>query len=153
MEASKRLFGFTVAVLVLNVVAAFVAVIANWPAQFGQVGTDAGAEVLTSGTAISAPLIPVAALLVVVLFVRRQGALGWVAIVAALFAAASVIIGGLGELMAEPTADTPKIVLTFGGLVWPVVGIVLIFLAIGAALERLRRKRRARSRQSDQISD
>jgi len=138
MEASKRLRWFTVAVLVLNAVAA---VIANWPAQFGQVGTDAGAEFLSSGTAISAPLIPVAALLLVVALIHRQGALGWVAIVAALFAAASVIIGGLGELVAEPTADTPKAVLTVGGLVWPFIGIVLTLLALAAAVERLRRKR------------
>lgn len=141
MEANQRLLGFTVAVLILNVVAAIVAVIANWPAQFGQVGTDAGAEVLSSGTAISAPLIPVAALLVVALFAHRQGALGWVAIVAALFAAASVIIGGFGELMAEPTANTPKAVLTVGGLVWLLVGITLIILAVSAAVERLRRKK------------
>jgi len=141
VEANKRLFWFTVAVLVLNAVAAMIAVRANWPAQFGQVGTDAGAEFLSSGTAISAPVVPVAALLVVVFFVHRQGAFGWVAIVAALFAAASVIIGGLGELMAEPTVDTPKAVLTVGGLVWPLVGIVLILLAVAAAVERLRRKR------------
>lgn len=144
MEANKRLLWFAVAVLIANVIAAVVAVIVNWPAQFGQVGTDAGAEVLTSGTAISAPLLPVAALLVVVLFARRPDALGWVAIVAALFAAASVIIGGLGELMAEPTADTPRVVLIVSGLTWPLVGLGIAFLAASAAVERLRMKKASR---------
>lgn len=145
MEANKRLRWFAVAVLIANVIAAVVAVIANWPAQFGQVGTDAGADVLTSGTAISAPLFPVALLLVVVLFAHRPGALGWIAIVAALFAAALVIIGGLGEVMAEQTADTPRAVLMVGGLTWLLVGLVLAFLAASGAVERFRGRRSASS--------
>ena len=145
MEANYRLLRFSVGVLILNVVAAVVAVAVNWPAQFGQVGTDAGAEVLISGTAISAPLIPVAALLVVVIFGRHRGALGWVAIVAAVFAAALVIIGGVGELTAEPTVDTPQAVLVVSGLVWSMVGIVLAYLATVAGVERLRRRRPTKS--------
>ena len=58
MRSSERLFYFAVVVSVLNVVAAVVAIIVNWPAQFGGVGTDAGKEFLTSGTAISGPVLP-----------------------------------------------------------------------------------------------
>ncbi len=71
MTAGRRLSALAAAVLVANLVAAVVAVSVNWPAQFGQVGTEAGAEVLTSGTAISAPLFPVVLLLVAMLLVRR----------------------------------------------------------------------------------
>src|SRR5688500_8057116 len=42
LEAALRLRRFTLLVLALNVLAAVVAVWANWPAQFGGVGKDAG---------------------------------------------------------------------------------------------------------------
>lgn len=73
MEANHRPLRSSVGVLIFNVVAAVVAITVNWPAQFGQVGTDAGAEFVRSATAISAPLIPVAALLVVALFAHHRG--------------------------------------------------------------------------------
>jgi hypothetical protein len=42
VEANKTLLWFAAAVLLGNGIAAVVAVLVNWPAQFGQVGTDAG---------------------------------------------------------------------------------------------------------------
>jgi len=56
---------------VLEVVATVVAVLVNWPSPFGGVGTDAGAELVTRGTAISAPLLPLVLLVLVVLLARR----------------------------------------------------------------------------------
>ncbi|MBA3422045.1 MAG: hypothetical protein H0U12_09190 [Thermoleophilaceae bacterium] len=64
MDPAKRLRLFAVVVLVLNVVAAAVAIAVNWPSQFGQVRTDASEDFLAAGTAISAPVLPVALLLV-----------------------------------------------------------------------------------------
>jgi membrane protease YdiL (CAAX protease family) len=141
MVANRRLFFYAVVVLGLNVIAAVVAVVVNWPSQFGAVRTDAGDDPVTAGTAISAPLLPVVLLIVIIAFARRQNALGWIAIVAAFLTAVMFFIGAMGELFAQPTAETPKAVLTTAGLVWAVVAIVLAVLAALAAMERLRSKR------------
>jgi hypothetical protein len=138
MKARERLFLFAAMVLALNLIATVVAIAVNWPSQFGQVGTDAAEEFLLAGTAISAPLLPVVLLVVVVLLARRPDALGWVAIVAAYLTALVVFIGAMGELVAEPTADTPKSVLTAAGVAWCLVGIMLALLATTAVVERRR---------------
>lgn len=138
MTASTRLFQFAAAVFVLNVIATAVAVAVNWPAQFGGVGTDAGDEFLLRGTAISAPLLPAVLLLVVALLARRPGAAAWVAVIAAYVTAVLVFVGGLGELVAEPTDDTPKAVLVTAGIVWAVVAIAFALLATAVIAERRR---------------
>jgi hypothetical protein len=58
--------------------------------------------------------------------------------VAGYLAAVLVFIGGLGELFAEGTVDTPQIVLTASGVVWAVVAVTLVVLTTLALLERLR---------------
>lgn len=136
LRAAGLLRSFAVAVLLLNVVATVVAVVVNLPSQFGIVGTDAGEEFLSSGTAISAPLIPVLSLLVVVAFVRRRDGWRWVGIAAGYFTALSVTIGGFGELVAEPTEDTPKAVLVGSGIVFSAVGLALAVLSTAAAVQR-----------------
>lgn len=136
MKARKRLFLFAAVVLALNVVATVVAIAVNWPSQFGQVGTDAGEEFVLTGTAISAPLLPVVLLVVIVLLARRPGGLGWVAIIAAYLTAVVVLVGAMGELVAEPTVDTPKAVLITAGLAWSLVAVVLTLLATAAVVER-----------------
>lgn len=138
MRANERLFRFAFAIVVLNLVAAAVAILVNWPAQFGGVGTDAGEEVFTRGTAISAPVLPVVLLLFVVWRARTPGSRGWVAIVAAYLAALVVFTGGLGEILAAPTVDTPKAVLIAAGIAWMVIAVVLVVLATAAASERRR---------------
>jgi hypothetical protein len=129
-----------VVVLVLNVVATIVAVVVNLPTQFGTVGTDAGREFLTSGTAISAPPLPVLMLVVVAVFAGRSDRWRWVGIVAACLTAVTVAIGGIGELVAEPTADTPQAVLVGAGVVWIAIALGLAVLATAAALERSARE-------------
>ena len=138
MTAHRRLASFIAALLVLNVVAAVVAVIVNLPTQFGKTGTDAGEDVLVSGTAISAPLLPVLLLLAAVILVRRAGARGYVGIVAAYLAALLVLIGGIGELTAEGTDDTPKAVLVAAGVAWSAIAVALAWLATAALRERRR---------------
>ena len=66
-SATVRLWWFTLVLLALNVIATVVAVALNLPAQFGGVGTDAGDEFLSRGTAISAPLLPVVLMVLIVL--------------------------------------------------------------------------------------
>lgn len=145
MDAGKRLAVVAAIVLVVNVVATVVAVAVNWPAQFGGVGTDAGGEFITRGTAISAPLLPVVLLLIVVGLAGRRDVWGWVGIVAAYLTAAVVLIGGVGELLAEATPDTPKPVLVAAGIAWAVVAVVLSVLATAAVNERLSARRASSS--------
>ncbi len=68
--ANTRLSVFALVVLIANALATTVAVAANWPSQFGGVGTDAGQEWLSRGTAISAPLAPVACFIFIAILVR-----------------------------------------------------------------------------------
>ena len=135
--ASVRLARFTLVLLVLNVLATIIAVAVNLPAQFGGVGTDAGAEFLTRGTAISAPLLPVVLMVLVVLMAPRRDRWSWVGIALAYLTAVMVGIGGIGEMTAEPTEDTSRAVLLTGGIAWLAVAAVLFALAT-AALVRAR---------------
>ncbi len=144
MRAAQILRSFAVAILVLNAIATVVAIVVNLPSQFGIVGTDAAEEFLTSGTAISAPLIPVVSLLIIVATVRRRDAWRWVGIAAGYFTAISVAIGGYGELVAEPTADTPKAVLVASGIVFLTIAFALVVLTTVTAIS-LRRHNSASS--------
>lgn len=76
MQARRKVIVFGMVVIAYHVVAGVLAVIMNWPAQFGGVGTDARAEVLTRGTAISAPLLPVLVLVVSLVLVKARGSVG-----------------------------------------------------------------------------
>lgn len=134
--ARTALLRFGVGLLVLNVLAAAVAVAVNWPSQFGSVGTDAGDELLTRGTAISAPLLPVALLVVSLLLVRRGGRALVAGAVGVLLTAAMMLIGGIGELTAAGSRDTPKAVLVVAGVVWILVAACLAWLAVAALRQR-----------------
>jgi hypothetical protein len=136
--ASVRLRRFTLVLLVLNLLATIIAVAVNLPAQFGGVGTDASEEFLTSGTAISAPLLPVVLMLLVVLLAPRRDRWSWVGVALAYLTAVMVGMGGIGEMTAEPTAETSRAVLTTAGIAWLVVAAVLVALAT-AAVVRARR--------------
>ena len=141
MNTSVPLRAVAATVLVLNTVATVVAVVVNWPAQFGGVGTNAADEFLTRGTAISAPLLPVVLLLLVLVLAGRGGVAGWVGVGAAFVCAVTVGIGGLGELMAEPTQDTPRPVLVGAGVVWLCLAVLLAATAARAAVGRRSRGR------------
>jgi hypothetical protein len=135
-HAAPTLRSLAATVLMLNVIATVVAVVVNLPSQFGMVGTDAGREFLTSGTAISAPLIPVVSLLIVVAFARRRDKWRWLGLAAGYFTALSIAIGGFGELVAEPTEHTPRAVLVGSGIVFLAIGLALVFLSTAAAVQR-----------------
>ena len=139
-DARRRLLAFGVALVVLNVVAAAVAVAANWPSQFGEARTDAGEDVITAGTAISAPLLPIAILVVSLLLVWRGGRALVAGVVGVCLTAAMFFIGAVGELTAEGTDETPKTVLVAAGIVWAIIALALFALASVAFAEWRRRR-------------
>ena len=128
-----------VGVLVLQIAGMIVAVTVNWPAQFGGAGTDAGAEALSRGTALSAPLLP---LLVIgaALILLRRGAVRTGAALLSLVAVA-MLVGSLGEAFAPATADTPKAVLVSSGA----IGVVICALLLPVAVAGWRSTDRARA--------
>lgn len=133
---NDRLWLLAVAVTILNVLAIFVGVLANWPTQFGGPGTDAGKEFLSSGTAISQPILPAAMLLVVIWRAREPSSSGWAAIIAAYLAALFILVRALGEATAEPTADTSKALMVCSAIVWIGIAAALAVVASAAARER-----------------
>ena len=135
--AHTRLSAVALFVLVANGLATLLAVTLNWPSQFGGVvGTDAGREWLSRGTAISAPLAPITCLVVMAILVRLRSWAGWVGIGLTFLTSVLVLVGGMGELVAEPTADVSRAVLVAAGVGWAVVAAVFVVLGIAAARER-----------------
>jgi uncharacterized membrane protein YhaH (DUF805 family) len=95
---------------------------------------------LTRGTAISAPLLPVLLLLIVVALAGRRDHWAWLGIAVAYVAAIIVGIGGVGEMLAQPTEDTPRAVLLTSGLAWVLIAAVQVVLATSAITSRRSRK-------------
>jgi len=136
--ANTRLSLFALVVLIANVLAATLAVAVNWPSQFGGVvGTDAGEDWLSRGTAISAPLAPVMCFFLIAILVRFASWVGWLGIGLAFLTGVLVFVGGLGELIADPTEHAPRAVLTMAGVLWG--GIAATFVVLGIAATRERR--------------
>lgn len=140
-RSATRLRGFAAVLIALNVAATVVAVVLNLPSQFGQRGTDAAAEFLGVGTAISAPLAPVVLLLLVLTLAGRDGVAGLLGVVAAHLTALAVAIGGVGEILAEPTVDTPRAVLVGAGVAWLGIAGLLALLATTAFRSHLTPRR------------
>ena len=139
--ANPRLSVFAFVVLIANVLAATLAVAVNWPSQFGGVvGTDAGQDWLSRGTAISAPLAPAVCFVLVAILVRFGNRVGWLGIGLAFLTGILVFVGGMGELIAEPTDDVPRAVLITSGVIWGVIAAIFVVLGIAAARERLERR-------------
>ena len=135
--ATARLSLFALAVSVANVLATTLAVAVNWPSQFGGVvGTDASQDWLTRGTAISAPLAPVVCFVLIAILVRFASWVGWLGIGLTFLTAVLVFVGGMGELVAEPTSDVGRAVLTMAGVLWGVIAATFVVLAIAATRER-----------------
>ena len=135
--ANTRLSAFALFVLVANGLATLLAVAANWPSQFGGVvGTDASQEWLSRGTAISAPLAPMACFVLLAILVRLRTWAGWLGIGLTFLTSVLVLVGGMGELVADPTADVSRAVLVAAGVGWAVVATILVVLGIAAARER-----------------
>ena len=135
--ANTRLSVFALVVLIANVLAAALAVAVNWPSQFGGVGTNAGQDLLSRGTAISAPLAPAVGFILIAILVRFGNWVGWLGIGLTFLTGVFVLVGGMGELIAEPTDDVPRAVLIASGVLWGVIAAIFVVLGIAATRERL----------------
>ena len=113
-------------VLSIQLIATVVAVVMNWPAQFGGVGTDARAEFLTRGTAISAPGLPLVVLAVASWLATRRDRWGTVGVVLVGLVALLTTVGGLGEALAPATPNVSKEVLVVSGATSVVLAILML---------------------------
>ncbi len=130
MSARRTLLTIGLGILAFEALGAVVAIAANWPAQFGAVGTDAGAEALTRGTALSAPLAPLVVLAGAVALVWRGRVRPGAAIMA--LVAVVMLVGALGEALAPATPDVPKAVLLTSGAIGVAMAAATLVAAAAA---------------------
>lgn len=136
----QRLFTLGVVVLVAAIVATVIAVIVNLPAQFGDVGTDAGSEFASRGTVISPPIAPLIALAASLVLLRRNDVWATAACVVIALLGILFVIGSVGEAAADATPDVSKGVLVGAGVVGAAIGSALVVLAIRALVARSKRR-------------
>lgn len=123
----------------LQVGLALIASVADWPAQLSTDRTSPGGviEWLVKGSAVSAPLVFLAAMVVVGAMALRRGALGVVGDVLAIVIAGFSAVASLGESLVAGSVTTPRIVLVASG----VLGIFLALLIVVAVIHDLRLRR------------
>jgi hypothetical protein len=138
MRATKALGVVAPVVALLVVVAAAVSVGARWPHQFGGHGSRNHMvhDFVTSGTAMSPPLIVLMLLVAAAASVRRADRRGTVACLALVLLGALMIVGSVGEAVAPRTPDVPHEVQLFSGAWGATAGLVLASLAITSMSER-----------------
>lgn len=119
-------------VLVLNLVAALVAMATDWRARFDP-PPDQGSvssELALNGSAISAPVAPLALLAACALLARRDDRWRVLGLLGIALAGLLFLIGAIGELTASPSEHTPRAVLVFAGVLHSTIGAALITLAV-----------------------
>lgn len=126
-SAQRRLFLIAVAILVIEILATVLAVALDWPAQFGGVGTDAGEEWASRGTAISPPLVPLILLGIAAgLLLARARAATLLACVVAAILGVLFAVGSIGEAVAAATPDVSQAVLLASGITGVLMGVALV---------------------------
>lgn len=136
--AQLRLLVFGAVVLGVEIIATVVAIVLNLPAQFGEIGTDAGSEFAARGTAISPPIAPLVILAGSLLLLRRRDRWATVGCVIVGLLGVLFAIGSIGEAAANGTPDVAKVVLVGSGVVGSLIGGTLVFLAVSAVIARSR---------------
>src|SRR5687767_13485423 len=96
----ERLLAAATAALLLQLTLSAVAIAANLPAQFGEAGTDAAAEYLSRGTALSAPLLPLLLLTVSIGALAHGGRLSGPGAAGVGLVAVATLVGAMGEAFA-----------------------------------------------------
>ncbi|MCZ3388551.1 MAG: hypothetical protein LH645_05390 [Actinomycetia bacterium] len=112
---------------------------ADWPAQFGTDGSspEGAAEWFQNGTALSAPLPFIVAMVVAGVLATRTGRVGVVGDVLAFVVALFTMVASLGEAFGASPVTSPRGVLIVSG----VLGVALAVLIIWATVHDLRARR------------
>ena len=122
-----------------QIVLALIASVAGWPAQLSTDRTSPVGliEWLVEGSAVSAPLVFLAGMVVVGVMALRPGALGLVGDALAIAIAGVTVIASLGESFASDPVTTPRVVLVASGI----LGSLLALLIVVAVIHDLRLRR------------
>jgi hypothetical protein len=132
--AVRRLWAVGVTVAALLTVGAALAVVLQWPDQFGSPGSpeNVAEEAVLRGTALSPPLLLVLSFVgALCLATRRHRGYG-PGCAALVLLSAAVLVGGLGKAMAPATPDVPQAALMISG----VVSVVLAGTVVVTAVQR-----------------
>lgn len=116
----------------LTVVADVVAVLTDWRGRF-DVPPDQGSVAsgyALAGSAVSAPVLIVILMIAAALLAMRVDRWRIVGLVLIAVTGVFVTIGGLGELVADPSEHTPQAVLVVSGSLYTLLGLSYVVLAV-----------------------
>lgn len=136
--ARRRLSNVALTLIALNVAATVLAIILDLPSLFDPPPERAPIETdwIARGTAISAPLAPMALLAACALLVRRSDRWAMVGLIGVGLTSTMFLIGAVGEFTAEPTSEVPRAVLTASAIAWGTIALSLVALAVDAGRRR-----------------
>ena len=140
---TRRLLSVSVLLFVVWVVGTILSVVAEWPAQFGGPGNpnNVAGEFLSRGTALSAPLSVMVALVVFTLLASSRRWWGTIGVVGLCLLAVVTFIGSMGEAFAPATPDVPRAVLVASGILGIILCPLLLLTAIMELVDRARARR------------
>lgn len=141
---TKRLVAFAILLLALQIVAIPVAIGFKLAYQFGGPGdpNKVASDFFFSGTAITAPVVPILlALVLLIILVRNARWWGTLGAVGFCIVALLMFIGSLGEVLAPDTPDVPRWVLVASGVVNAGLSLTLLLFALTDLRDRLRTRR------------
>ena len=123
----------------LQVGLAIIASLADWPAQLStdRTSPEGIIEWLVKGTAVSAPLVFLAGMVVVGAMALRRGVLGIVGDFLAIVIAGFSAVASLGESFAADPVTAPRLVLVASGI----LGTFMALLIVVAVIHDLRLRR------------
>lgn len=126
-------------VIIFNILAALFAITTDWRGRFGA-SPDQGSiasQWALNGSAISAPIAPLALLAAGALLARRRDRWGVLGLIAIAIAGTFFTIGAIGEIVVtSPPVPTPDTVLIISSCVHAVIGLTLIVLAALGVVRR-----------------
>ena len=140
---TRRLLSVSVLLFVVWVVGTILSIVAGWPAQFGGPGNpnNVAGEFLSRGTALSAPLSVMVALVLLTLLASSRRWWGTIGVVGLCLLAVVTFIGSMGEAFAPATPDVPRAVLVVSGILGIILCPLLLLTAIMELVDRARARR------------
>lgn len=134
-SARHRLSNIAFVIIAFNVLATILAIVLDLPSLFDPPAQPDPIETdwIARGTAISAPLPPIALLAACALLLRRHDRWAIAGLIGIGLLSTLFLIGAVGELTAQPAGNVTRAVLTGAGIAWGAIALSLIALAINAA--------------------